>query len=63
MSINCSVSLRLLHMFSRMASLKLEFSRPHIIYSLRAWLKELKNDAEHNCGHRLLNWAVNSKCS
>ena len=44
--------------------MKFEFSRPHVIYSLRARLKNLKNDVEHNCGHRLLmNWAVNSKCS
>ena len=50
-------------MFSRMASLKFEFSRPHAICSLKTQLKNLKNDADHNCGYRLLNWAVNSKCS
>ena len=51
-------------MFLRMTSLKLEFScRPKIGF-LRARLKNLKNDAEHNCGYQfLMNRAVNSKCS
>ena len=35
-------------MFSRIASLKFEFSCSHVIFSLKTWLKNLKSDAEHN---------------
>ena len=41
-------------MFLRMASLKFEFSRPHVICSLRAWLKNLMNDADRGVARLLV---------